>query len=65
MKLFFVLSMVGIFQCGGTFYINLSRLVEINPNYDAAWWKVGLAAVLGAYLSVYSWNTAKQRKGWS
>lgn len=31
------------FFCGNVVAMNLSRLIETNPNYDAAWWKVALA----------------------
>jgi len=34
------------FFCGSVVVMNLSRLVEVNPNYDAAWWKVGMALFL-------------------
>lgn len=34
------------FFCGSVVVMNLSRLVETNPNYEAAWWKVAMALML-------------------
>lgn len=31
------------FFCGSVVVMNLSRLVETNQNYEAAWWKVAMA----------------------
>ena len=37
----------GPFMCGATVMANLSKLMHTNPNYDAQWWKVGLALFMG------------------
>ena len=34
------------FLCGIVVATNLSRLVETNSNYEAAWWKVAFAVAL-------------------
>lgn len=39
--------MAVVFAAGCVFTINLERLIPVSPNYDAAWWKVILAVVLG------------------
>jgi len=36
------------FFCGSVIVINLSGLVEVDPNYDYQWWKVVLAAFVFA-----------------
>lgn len=35
-----------VFGSGFVAALNMSRLVSTNPDYDAAWWKVGLAVAL-------------------
>jgi uncharacterized membrane protein len=47
-----ILYAAGIFCSGCVFTNNLSRLVEINPNYEVAWWKVVVAIVLGFFASL-------------
>lgn len=34
------------FFCGSVVVMNLSGLVDINPNYEYEWWKVAAALVL-------------------
>lgn len=38
------------FLCGVVASINATVLLGVNPNYDAAWWKVFLALVLAAVI---------------
>jgi len=37
----------GAFMAGMVAAINLSCLVDTNPDYDAQWWKVALATSFG------------------
>lgn len=32
---------------GAIIAFNLAKLVGTNPNYDAQWWKVGAALIMG------------------
>lgn len=32
---------------GAIIALNLAKLVGTNPNYDAQWWKVGAALIMG------------------
>ena len=52
----FWFGFIGIFISGMVVAINLSVLIGGDPNYDAAWWKVGLAVFIG----VGCWGIEKQ-----
>ncbi len=44
-----IYTCVGPFAAGIVCAINLEQLIETNPNYDAQWWKVGLAVIFGLF----------------
>jgi len=48
-----------VFLSGVNVANNVGRLVEINPNYNAAWWKVGFALVLAVTFGVWAWRVAR------
>ena len=45
-----------IFGCGFVTAANLSCLIEPNPNYEAAWWKVAAAAVVTLAWMEFLWR---------
>ena len=40
-----------VFACGVVFAVNLSGLVEVNAEYVASWWKVGLSVFIALVVS--------------
>ncbi len=47
--------MLGIFAAGFVTAINLTDLIDTNPDYVASWWKVG-AGIIGAIFLAFLVN---------
>ena len=43
------LYLLTVFLAGAVAALNLSRLMPTNPDYVAAWWKVGLAIAVAVF----------------
>ena len=44
----------GVFTAGFCAAINLTRLLPTNPNYEAAWWKVGACVISAIAFGIYA-----------
>jgi hypothetical protein len=49
-------GLIGPFAAGMVVAINLNCLIETSPNYDAAWWRVGLAV----FMAIGCWVMQKK-----
>jgi hypothetical protein len=58
----FALRMALAFIAAATFYANFFTLVPTNPNYEAAWWKVGISAVAFIALCAWAYEAASRRE---
>ena len=56
-----IITRVGLFLSGVVVAINLTRLIEVDRNYEAAWWKVGAAGAIAVFCLVLSMGKRKAR----
>lgn len=54
------LRMLGALVAAATFYANIFTLLPTNPNYEAAWWKVGLALIAFIAFCVWAYEVAQE-----
>jgi hypothetical protein len=59
-KIGFATLQFAIFAASVTATANVSRLVETNPDYAAAWWKVVLAIMLAVWWGSWAWRLARK-----
>lgn len=55
-----IVALFGIFLCGMVVANNLGCLVEVNPEYHAAWWKIWAFLAIAVFYSIVIYLSDKE-----